>query len=566
MKEKLKKLWETGKSMWDKPLPGRFLTIKEVGAFGIYALGNSWMYNAVIMYMVTITSIPYFYGIDALHGYLILIIGNIINFILQPIIGNAIEKKKTKWGRYKPYILFSLPIVAFFTMLAMWVPQYDSETSRIIYAYISCTPIVAISTFANNMYQTMPNVITPNTQERADIMTPVGLLVGAAPSIMQLIVGPMRSAFRDMGQEFWAMRILGLVSVVVGAACVMFIIKVKERVYDLDGQSREEKVNFRTATKMLAHNKPLIILTIALVLGSLREFWKSYLQIMVQIKFADTIQMALNISGVPLTIIGFASTVAMLLLPIVTRKMNKNHIVILFSSLGLASMTVLAAVGFERFPVGTVSTVVLTILMFLASLNPTYLLIPVMLGEIADYQQLKTGKRLEGHMQSFLFTLPAITSQIFMLIGWYWQQNIGFEPKDYEDSTLISYTAEQQAIASEWFDAVFIISAVSMALLILVMIFYPLSKKKHAAIAVELAAQSSGFEDDSATAELAGVKETESGSASDEVLLGEEVCTQNDATPTELEPATTETDAGADDEIQPAVSNEDGQGTVSPVE
>lgn len=381
-------------------------------------------------------------------------------------------------------------------MLAMWIPQYQNETSRIVYAYISCTPVIAISTFANNMYQTMPNIITPNSQERADIMTPVGLLVGAAPSIMQLIVGPMRAAFKAEGQEFMAMRILGLVSVVVGSLCVLFIIKVKERVYELEGENaNEERVNVVTAAKMLVRNKPLIILAIALVLGSLREFWKQYLQIMVQIKFDEVIDTALNISGVPLTIIGFASTVAMLLLPLVTRKMSKHHIVIMFSALGLVAMTILSAVGFERFPVGTVSAVVLTILMFLASLNPTYLLIPVMLGEIADYQQAKTGKRLEGHLQNYLFTLPLLASQVFMLIGWYWQQSIGFEPNDYYDDTLISYTPEQQAIASEWFDAVFIISAVSMALLIIVLLFYPLTKKKHAEIAEMLKAQSVNLND-----------------------------------------------------------------------
>lgn len=496
MKEKIKKLLLTLKSMWDKPLPGRFLTIKEVGAFGLYALGNSWMYNAVLMYMVTVAFIPYYYHIDALHGYLILIAGNLLNFILQPIVGNAMEKRKTKWGRYKPYILFSLPIISFFTMLAMWVPQYDDETSRIIYAYVSCTPVIALSTFANNMYQTMPNVITTNAQERTDIMTPVGLLVGLPPSIMQITVGPLRDFFRERGEEFMAMRLLGIVSVIGGALCVLFIIKAKERVYELEyGTANEEKVNFATAAKMLLRNKPLIVLTVALVLGCLREFWKQYMQIMVQIKFAPTIAMALNISGVPLTIIGFASTVAMLLLPLVTRKMSKHHVVILFSSLGLVSMIVLSAVGFQRFPVGTVSAVVLTILMFFASLNPTYLLIPVMLGEIADFQQARTGKRLEGHMQNFLFTLPLLASQVLMLIGWYWQQSIGFEPKDYEDDTLISYTVQQQAVASEWFNAVFIISAVSMALLIIVMLFYPLTKKKHTEIAEMLAAQSVGFDE-----------------------------------------------------------------------
>lgn len=119
-------------------------------------------------------------------------------------------------------------------MLAMWIPQYDNVTSTIIYAYVACVPSIAIAVFANNMYQTMPNVITPNHQERADIMTPVGLLVGFAPTIMNIIAGPIRSAYIDKGQEYMAMRIIGLISVILGAICIMFIVKVKERVYELE--------------------------------------------------------------------------------------------------------------------------------------------------------------------------------------------------------------------------------------------------------------------------------------------------------------------------------------------
>lgn len=59
MKEKVAKLFSTVKAMWDKPLEGRYLNIKEILSFGLYSLGNSWIYNT-IMLVVTITEIPYF--------------------------------------------------------------------------------------------------------------------------------------------------------------------------------------------------------------------------------------------------------------------------------------------------------------------------------------------------------------------------------------------------------------------------------------------------------------------------------------------------------------------------
>ena len=517
MKEKVTKLFSTVKAMWDKPLEGRFLNLKEILSFGMYSLGNSWIYNT-IMLVITITYIPYFYGIDAIHGYIIYIGGSLINMFLVPLIGQAMEKKRTKWGRYKPYILFSLPLLALFTMMSMWAPQYSSEIDRVIYAYCSCVPVIAISTFANNMYQTMPNVITPNTQERADIMTPIGLIVGFAPTIMNIIVGPIRSAF--MGQEYIAMRIIGAIAVVIGSLCVMFILKVKERVYELEDNNRElieaqeaaaraesgeggvageiaesetspaevkaaeaetargdaEKLSFAESMKLLFKNKPLWILFAALVIGSLREFWMQFQPLAIQLRFAATTTEALNISGIPNTVIGFGVTVSMLLLPFCTRKLNKNWIIIVFSCLSLLSTAILGFVGFENIPQGTTSAVVLTLLFFLARVNPTYLLIPVMLGDLADYQQYKTGRRLEGHIQNFIMVIPVLMSFVFMLCGWVWQQEIGFEPSKYTDIEVVPQYL--QDIATEWFTAAFLLSAASILGMIVILMFYPLSKKK----------------------------------------------------------------------------------------
>ena len=525
MKEKLAKLFSTVKAMWDKPLEGRYLNLKEILSFGVYSLGNSWIYNT-IMLVITITYIPYFYGIDAIHGYTIYIAGSLINMLLVPLIGQAMERRRTKWGRYKPYILFSLPILALFTMMSMWAPQYNEPVDRTIYAYCSCVPVIAISTFANNMYQTMPNVITPNTQERADIMTPIGLIVGFAPTIMNVIVGPIRSAF--LGEEYMAMRIIGAIAVVIGSVCVMFILKVKERVYEIEDKNRElldaqtdaepgaeaaperaeevsvavtegkgasfkekraarkaaraaekaspDYISFAASMKLLFKNKPLWILFAALVIGSLREFWMQFQPLAIQLRFAETTKVALEISGIPNTIIGFGVTVAMLLLPFCTRKLNKNWIIILFSCLSLLSTAILGFVGFENIPQGTTSAVVLTLLFFLARVNPTYLLIPVMLGDLADYQQLKTGRRFEGHIQNFIMVIPVMMSFVFMLCGWVWQQQIGFEPSNYTD--LVVVPQDLQAIATKWFDAAFLLSAASILGMIIILMFYPLSKKK----------------------------------------------------------------------------------------
>lgn len=589
MKEKVAKLFSTVKAMWDKPLEGRYLNIKEILSFGLYSLGNSWIYNT-IMLVVTITEIPYFYDIDAIHGYLIYIAGSLINMLLLPIVGQSMEKKRTKWGKYKPYILFSLPILALFTMMSMWVPQYNTEVDRIIYAYCSCVPVIAISTFANNMYQTMPNVITPNTQERADIMTPIGLIVGFAPTIMNVIIGPIRSAFPT--NEEVALRIVGAIAVVLGTVFVIFIVKVKERVYELNDQNRElleaqaegvsaedieverivaaaegaeavaeeaeadlvietgqatglaavrerfkakaaerrarkaaekaspDYLSFADSMKLLFKNKALWILFAALVIGSLREFWMQFQNLIIQTRFDEIPSVAVAVGGVPKTVIGFGVTVSMLLLPLCTRKLSKNWIIILFSSLSLLSIAILGFVGFGNIPQGTTSAVVITILLFIARVNPTYLLIPVMLGDLADYQQYKTGRRLEGHIQNFIMVIPVMLSFVFMLCGWVWQQDIGFEPSAYKGNIDIPYTADLLNTASEWFTAAFLLTAASMLGMIIILIFYPLSKKKVEEVTVALSgasvnADEMGKGDLNFVAEMRGTASSADGTLSD---------------------------------------------------
>ncbi len=553
MKEKVAKLFSTVKSMWDKPLEGRYLNIKELLSFGVYALGNSWIYNT-IMLVVTITQIPQYYQIGSIHGYLIWIAGSLINMLLLPVIGQSMEKKVTRFGKYKPYILFTLPLLALFTMLSMWVPQYGVETERIIFAYCTCVPVIAVSTFANNMYQTMPSVITPNNQERTDIMTPIGLVVGFAPTIMNVIVGPIQSAFIARGEEYMAFRVIGAIAVVIGVLCVLFIVKVKERVYQLNDQNRElleaqaegrspedeaekrflaeedaaeaviaeadaaqeeltgskvkvfiarikanaakrkaakaaekaspDYLSFADSMKMLAKNKPLWILFAAMVIGSLREFWVQFYPMAIRLRFAETTTAALNISGIPNTIIGFGATVAMLLLPFLTRKLSKNWVLIIFSAVTLIPVALLGFIGFENIPQGTTSAVVLTLLFFIARINPTTLIIPVLLGDVADYQQYKTGRRLEGHLQNFIMVIPVLMSFIFMLLGWIWQTEIGFEPFKYQNLDVVP--PELQSVAMEWFDAAYLLNAASLVGMIIILCFYPLSRKKLAEVAEAL--------------------------------------------------------------------------------
>ena len=86
-------------------------------------------------------------------------------------------------------------------------------------------------------------VMTPVSQERTDMLSPVGLVLGFAPTLINLVTGPIRSAFIKIGKEYWAFRIIGLVSCVIGIVFVLQILKIKERVYQAKGAKGENQLS-----------------------------------------------------------------------------------------------------------------------------------------------------------------------------------------------------------------------------------------------------------------------------------------------------------------------------------
>lgn len=107
-----------------------------------------------------------------------------------------------------------------------------------------------------------------------------------------------------------------------------------------------------------------------------------------------------------------------------------------------------------------------------------------MLSEISDYQQIMTGKRLEGFIQMFAYTLVLVFTNIGYVVMAYVKQAMGYQPANYFNVTTVSDELMNTAI--NYYNVAFYVSAISAALMCLMMLFYKLDKKKHAEIVEEL--------------------------------------------------------------------------------
>ena len=484
--QKLKSAPAKLKNFWNNPPQGRYLNLKEILCFGGTAFGVSTLVT-VVSGLITATQISELFDIDVLHGPLICLVASILGLIIQPLFGKLLQNTQTKWGKYKPFILLMAPIFAAFAIAATWSPdlirnQEFNSSAKIAYAYCICTPTLIIWNLFQNTFYMMPGVITPNQQERTDIWSPIGLVIGFSPTIMNVLGNALRGYFNEQGAEYLAYRYIGFIYSILGLLFVLLLFKVKERIIATSKNS--EKVGLFQGIGMILKNKPLLILTLALILGCMRTTIEVDAAILGKLRYAADIPSGQKIFASLTLVTGFAVTPNMILLPLMTRKLNNKTIMIIWMTCNAVGYAILGIIGVENIAQGALSAALLTILRYIALFNAIASLQPLMLSEISDYQQLKTGKRLEGFIQMFAYTLVLVFTNVGYVVIALVKRDMGYQPANYFNQITVS--DELMKVATDYFNLALWISAISAALMAIAMIFYPLTKKQHAAIVEEL--------------------------------------------------------------------------------
>ena len=489
LKNFLKTLPAKIKVFWKTPPKGRYLNLKEILCFGGSAFGMSTLVT-VVSGLITATQIPTIYNFNVIHGAWIYLIASVLGLIIQPFFSKLLQNTNTKFGRYKPFILVMAPILAVFAILATWQPQYALEKQRIIYAYCTCIPTLIMWNLFQNTYYLLPGVITPNQQERTDIWAPIGLVIGFSPTIMGVVGNLLKAYFTNKGMEYMAYRYLGFIYAAVGLALILCLFLVKERI--INTNSNQEKVGLFEGMRMVVKNKPLMVLTLALILGCCRTVVEVDAEYIGRLRYASDIPTGQTIFATLTMVTGFAVTPNMILLPLFTRKFNNRTIMMFWAACNVVGYLVLGCVGIANIPQGIWSILIITTLRFISLFNALTSLQPLMLAQLSDYQQLKTGKRLEGFIQSFLYVLVLVFTNVGILVMAYIKDAMGYQSANFvgRDGAIPTPTREQIDNALNYFDIAFIVSAVSAALMLITMLFYKLGKKEHAKIVAALEAKS----------------------------------------------------------------------------
>ena len=265
-----------------------------------YSLGDL---AANLIFQTLVTYIAFFYTdvfeIPADIAGSIIFIGGVVGGALFSILmGIIADRTKTKWGKFRPWILWTAVPFGIISLLTFTVPDFDLQ-GKIVYAYITYFLLVLIYSANNLPYSALSGVLTGNMKERNSLSSYRFVAVMVAQFIVQALLLPMILYFGD-GDKAEGFKIVMTIFAIAGV--IMFLITfftTKERI----APPVEQKTSIKQDLTDLMGNQPwvimlflttIIFITLALKGGAYIYYFENYLSQEAMYHFLQTVNLAPN--------------------------------------------------------------------------------------------------------------------------------------------------------------------------------------------------------------------------------------------------------------------------------
>lgn len=424
------------------------LTLKERICFTLGAFGRSGIYT--LMSMFTLVFFQNGAGLSLKQGTTIILIGRIFDALNDPAMGMLVDKTRSRWGKMRPYLLFSPVPIAISTILLFTAPFKDGSQAAFIWALVTYIVWGVCFTIQDVPFWGLSSVITPIESERTSFISTARLGSTFGGILPALLVPILYQSNLGYQKGFF---ISAVMFAILGAGLSILIFFVsKERVPKMD-----HSPTFRETFSVLAKDKLLIIVIFAAVLGSTMvtanqcaDYIGNYLIIQNYTDFSMIFDEAGNLlpnvdakaayNGfwIPrgtivttLTVaIGVGMVPAMAIFPALCKKFSLKQIYIGSALMGLI-VHVLCYVVFSR-DVTNVNIYLLWVFLFLMGvpLGIYNVITYALIADAVDYMEWKTGERHEGVCFSFQTFLSKVNAAIATFVFGQILDQTNFKPVD----------------------------------------------------------------------------------------------------------------------------------------
>ena len=453
-----------------------------------YSLGDAAA-NLVFQMMV-IFQLKFYtdiFGLDGAVAGSILMIGSLSAIIVDPTVGLLIDRTNTRWGKFRPWVLWTIIPFCVFYVLAFYNPGIHEKSMVATYATISYVLMMTAYSFNNIPYTSLGGVMTSDIKERTSITTIRFIAVTIAQFVVQGLTLPLVNTFgKGNLQHGWVCTI----GVFACIAMVMFVVTFmvsKERIQPPPSQEINIKEDIKDTVSDVSWNS-MALLTFAIFItlamwGSAINFYFQYnidqksLQDFLNffglnIEQKDAYSIGFSIFNMTTAIVQFLGVIC--LSRYLANKYGKKKVFIVCLSL----TAFFTALFYIPSPTDISLLFVLNILKSLAY-APTVPLLWAMIGDVADHIEYQNYRRATG------FCFSGITLALKLGLG------LGGAIAGVIIS-MFGYVAGGEVIQNEMaMEGIRIVSSIVPAILfgvgVIALYFYPISKEYNESMQAELA-------------------------------------------------------------------------------
>ena len=451
------------------------LPFKEKFFYGFGDLASVLYWQTFMLYLT------YFYTdvflIPAAAAATLFVVSRVWDGVNDPMMGMIADRTKTRWGHFRPYLLWICVPFAVVGVLTFTVPDFGPQ-GKLIWAYVTFILIMMLYTAINIPYTALLGVITGDSNERTSVSSFKFIFAFSAGIIVSATLLPMTKALGgDNPAKGWQ-----LTFIIYGIAAIIFFLIAFQGTHERVQPPKTQKSSVKQDLYELITNKPWLILlatTITFILfvavrSSVTVHYFKYIigtkSLTLPFIGQDTYDFNTLVSAYN-TVGQISSLIGVLLVSWFAKKLGKKKAFVVIFIVAIISTGAIYLLTADQIGL-------LFFLQVTGSITggPLSVIIWAMYADTADYGEWKRGRRTTG----LIFSASTMSQKFGWAIGAYvalsLMSQVGFVPNETQSPESLNGLLLLFSV----------IPAVFGVLSIIILLFYPLSDKRVDEIVAEL--------------------------------------------------------------------------------
>ena len=231
------------------------LSTKEKIGYGLGDTASNFVFHIVNAFLITYyTDVM---GLNPAAVGTLYAVARLWDAISDPLMGGLADRTQTKFGKYRPYLLWIAVPYGLIGFLAFLGPDFD-PTWKLVYAYVTYIALMTVYTAINVPYSALMGTMTGDPAERASLSNYRFAGAFSAQVIIGLALFPIINSFGGRNSpEAWRTAMI-VFSILATFLFFYTFFTTRERITP----SKEERVDLGKDLKYLTSNRPLIVMLI----------------------------------------------------------------------------------------------------------------------------------------------------------------------------------------------------------------------------------------------------------------------------------------------------------------